>query len=43
MSALHADPLQLEPRLAASMAQEYPRFSDAEFARRHHLLGKMNG
>jgi len=30
--------LNLEPRLAAIMAQEYPRFSDAEYARRHKLL-----
>jgi Xaa-Pro aminopeptidase len=41
MSAIHAGPLQLEPRLAAIMAQEYPRFSDAEFARRHQLLGNV--
>jgi Xaa-Pro dipeptidase len=30
--------LEFEPRLAAIMAQEYPRFSDAEYARRHKLL-----
>ena len=30
--------LNLEPRLAAIMQQEYPRFSDAEYARRHQLL-----
>ena len=32
------NPLNLEPRLLAIMAQEYPRFSDAEFARRHAAL-----
>ncbi len=32
------NPLHLEPRLLAIMAQEYPRFSDAEFARRHQAL-----
>jgi Xaa-Pro aminopeptidase len=30
--------LQLAPRLRAILAQEYPRFSDAEYARRHHAL-----
>jgi Xaa-Pro aminopeptidase len=30
--------LKLEPRLIAIMQQEYPRFSDAEYARRHKLL-----
>lgn len=30
--------LELEPRLARIMEQEYPRFSDAEYARRHALL-----
>src|SRR5258706_12271415 len=30
--------LQLAPRLKAVMAQEYPRFSDKEYARRHKLL-----
>ena len=30
--------LNLEPRLEAIMQQEYPRFSDAEYARRHKLL-----
>ncbi len=34
-------PLQLEPRLKAILAQEYPRFSDAEYARRHKLLGEV--
>jgi Xaa-Pro dipeptidase len=34
-------PLTLEPRLAAIMAQEYPRFSDAEYARRHQLLAAV--
>ena len=32
------DDLKLEPRLAAIMQQEYPRFSDAEYARRHEAL-----
>ena len=30
--------LNLEPRLQAIMQQEYPRFSDAEYARRHERL-----
>jgi Xaa-Pro aminopeptidase len=34
----HNSRLEIEPRLAAIMAQEYPRFSDAEYARRHKLL-----
>lgn len=34
-----ADTLKLEPRLRAIMAMEYPRFSDAEYARRHRALG----
>ncbi len=33
--------LQLEPRLQAIMAQEYPRFSDAEYARRHACLAEV--
>jgi Xaa-Pro dipeptidase len=33
-----ANELNLEPRLQAIMAQEYPRFSAAEYARRHQLL-----
>ncbi|MBI2317983.1 MAG: aminopeptidase P family protein [Betaproteobacteria bacterium] len=33
--------LALEPRLRAVMEQEYPRFSAAEFARRHKLLGEV--
>jgi Xaa-Pro dipeptidase len=37
---MSANPLDLEPRLQAIMAQEYPRFSDAEYARRHRLLGE---
>jgi Xaa-Pro aminopeptidase len=33
------DPIsRLDPRLKAIIAQEYPRFSDAEYARRHELL-----
>ncbi len=31
-------PLRLAPRLKAIMAQEYPRFSDAEYSRRHKAL-----
>src|SRR5512145_920431 len=34
-------PLKLEPRLKSIMAQEYPRFSDAEYARRHKALGAV--
>ena len=30
--------LELEPRLRAIVAQEYPRFSDAEYTRRHRAL-----
>jgi len=30
--------LELEPRLRAIVAQEYPRFSDTEFERRHRAL-----
>ncbi|MDH5535758.1 MAG: M24 family metallopeptidase [Betaproteobacteria bacterium] len=33
--------LNLEPRLKAILEQEYPRFSDAEYARRHKLLGEV--
>ena len=33
------NPLNLEPRLQAILAQEYPRFSDAEYARRQAALG----
>lgn len=36
-------PLDLEPRLAAIMTQEYPRFSDAEYARRHQALADAMG
>lgn len=38
MTSPALDPLQLEPRLQAIMEQEYPRFSDAEYARRHRAL-----
>ena len=31
----------IEPRLAAIMEQEYPRFSDAEYARRHQQLAAI--
>lgn len=33
--------LDLEPRLAAILAQEYPRFSDQEYARRHQRLAAV--
>ena len=33
--------IELEPRLQAILAQEYPRFSDAEFARRHRALARL--
>jgi Xaa-Pro dipeptidase len=33
------NPFNLEPRLFSVTAQEYPRFSDAEYGRRHQLLG----
>ncbi len=34
-------PLRLEPRLKAIMAQEYPRFSNAEYAQRHKKLAAL--
>lgn len=34
-------PLRLEPRLKAIMAQEYPRFSNAEYSRRHAKLAAL--
>src|SRR5256885_749935 len=33
--------LRLEPRLQAIVDQEYPRFSDAEYARRHRALAAV--
>jgi Xaa-Pro dipeptidase len=33
--------LELEPRLMAILAQEYPRFSDAEFTRRHRVIAEV--
>src|SRR2546428_11758763 len=33
--------LRLEPRLRAIVEQEYPRFSDAEYARRHRALAAV--
>jgi Xaa-Pro aminopeptidase len=33
--------LRLEPRLHAILEQEYPRFSDAEYARRHQALARV--
>ncbi len=38
MTTVAANPLGLEPRLLAILQQEYPRFSDAEYARRHAAL-----
>ena len=37
----NANPLQRDPKLAAILAQEYPRFSDSEYARRHKLLDEV--
>lgn len=34
-------PLNLEPRLQAILEEEYPRFSEVEYARRHRLLGAV--
>jgi Xaa-Pro aminopeptidase len=34
-------PLKIAPRLRAIMRQEYPRFSDAEYARRHKALAAV--
>jgi Xaa-Pro aminopeptidase len=34
-------PLKLAPRLRAIMSQEYPRFSEGEYARRHKALGAV--
>jgi Xaa-Pro aminopeptidase len=43
----HADsdtiPLNLDSRLRAIMEQEYPRFSDAEYARRYKALSEVMG
>src|SRR6478609_1026763 len=33
--------LELEPRLQAILAQEYPRFTDAEFLRRRNALAAL--
>lgn len=41
MSTTSEFALSLEPRLKAILEQEYPRFSDAEYARRHKLLGEV--
>jgi Xaa-Pro aminopeptidase len=37
----HTHPLDLEPRLQAIMEQEYPRFSDTEYAQRHQRLAAV--
>src|SRR5689334_21398333 len=34
-------PLKLPPRLSAIMRQEYPRFSEAEYTRRHQKLAAL--
>ena len=39
--ASFAQPLHIEPRLEAIMQQEYPRFSDQEYARRHKALAAV--
>lgn len=38
---LQPEPPQLDDRLRAIVAQEYPRFSDAEYARRRRALGRV--
>jgi hypothetical protein len=38
---LPPEPPQLDDRLRAIVAQEYPRFSDAEYARRRRALGRV--
>ena len=38
---IETDTLKLEPRLQTILQQEYPRFSDAEYARRHKLLASV--
>lgn len=38
MNATAVNPLNLEPRLQTILQQDYPRFSDAEYARRHRAL-----
>ena len=43
MTAAIDNPLNLEPRLQAIMQQQYPRFSDAEYARRHQALAGVMG
>lgn len=41
MTAATDNPLNLEPRLQAIMRQQYPRFSDVEYARRHQALAEV--
>ena len=36
-------PLYVNPHLRAIMDEEYPRFSDTEYERRHELLGEVMG
>ncbi len=39
--SVQSHPLNLDPRLQAILQQEYPRFSDAEYARRHAALAAV--
>lgn len=41
MNDAATNPLNLEPRLQAILQQDYPRFSDAEYARRHRELAAV--
>ena len=43
MTTIAANPLGLELRLLAILQQEYPRFSDAEYARRRAALADVMG
>jgi hypothetical protein len=38
MDQLESGMLKLDPRLKRILAQEYPRFSDKDYARRHKAL-----
>lgn len=37
----NTNPLQIDSKLAAILEQEYPRFSEVEYARRHKRLGEV--
>lgn len=41
MTIADVNPLRLEPRLLSILQQEYPRFSAAEYARRHQALAAV--